>query len=150
MNLAAWGTITVLILAAALTPWVASRVKLGGRLTGFVSWAAGAFAVLCTVTAGWVATGTAIGRTAVPAIVGIHPVVRIGAALLFIAAVVIVVLALVPDLWSTVPADQTAAVLGFMAPLLVPYAAWGLGSVAQTLLGVVTDVAAQVTSGIAA
>ena len=145
MNAAAWAVVIPLVLAAAFGPWLVSKVKLG-KLTADVQWAVGALAVLCTVGAGVAARGTFIGRDIVPAVAGLSTWTRLGAAVVFVAAVGVAFLAVLPDRLVAVPADQAAAVAGFIAPLLAGYAQWGIGSLGASALGFLSDVGAPVVA----
>lgn len=143
MNIAAWAVLVPLVLTATLLPWIVGKLRLGG-LTNDVRWLAGAVAVLCTVAAGFAARGTFIGADLVPLLADISEWTRIIAAVLFIAAAGFAFLAFLPDRWVSVSADQRAAVAGFVAPLLAPYAAWGLGTAAGGLLTFLASVGAPV------
>ena len=147
MNLAAWVPLAGLLLIGYGAQWVAGQIKVGGG-QNIIQWAAGLLAVICYLQAGVYATRTVIGQDVVPFIVGLHPAVLAAAGLAVIAAVVFVVLAVIPDKWSTLAASSAVLTLAFIAPSLVPFIPGGdVGDLARDSLAVLTTASAQVTDG---
>jgi hypothetical protein len=147
VNLAAWVPLAGLILIGSGAQWVAGQIKVGG-VQNIAQWIAGLLAVTCYLQAGVYATRTFIGGDVVPFIVGLHPAVLAAAGLAVIAAVVFIVLAVIPDRWSTLAASSAVLALAFLAPSLVPFLPAGdVGGLARDSLAVLTTASAQVTDG---
>ncbi len=147
MNLEAWVPLVGLILIGTGAQWLAGFVKVG-KAQGIVAWIAGLIALVCYLQAGVYATRTFIASDVVPFVVGLHAAVLAVAGLLVIAAVVTIILAAIPDRWSTLAASNAVLSLAFLAPLLVGYLPDGdVGDLARDTLGVQVRTSAQVTDG---